>query len=164
MLGALSLLVTSRVESAIGRDGGPSGEAASALVLLGAEAMTVKALAAATGLTHSGGVRLADRMARSGLVARAEGADRRTVLLTLTPRGDSLRETVLAARSVALEPLLGALGEEDRAALRRLLSMLLARAVESPAEAISTCRLCEEASCVPKGCPVEDRYEALSAT
>lgn len=161
MLGALSLVVSAKVSASVDV-AGVTGEDASALVLLGESALSVKELAEATGITHSGGVRMADRLASAGLVRREAGGDRRIVRLVLTPAGIEAKESILAARADALEPLLASLSPGDRSSLRGALTRLLGSAVDSAVEAVRTCRLCEERCCVPLGCPVEERYQRLT--
>lgn len=66
-----------------------------------------------------------DRLERSALVERApEPADRRAVLVRLTPKGERLAERALAAVLAADEAFLEPLDSSDRAAaalLKRLL-------------------------------------------
>lgn len=164
MLGALSLVVSGRITDATRHGGRLVGEDAATLVLLGVQAMTVKALAEATGVTHSGAVRMADRLEAAGLVRRDRGPDGRTVVLSLTPEGATERTRALDNRAAVVEPLLGALAPADRRALAQLLRSLLTACVATPLDAVSTCRLCDEDSCVPRGCPVEERYQLLTGT
>jgi MarR family transcriptional regulator, negative regulator of the multidrug operon emrRAB len=76
---------------------GASGPAA--LVALDGEAGggSIDALRRILGITHSGTVRLVDRLAGAGLVERRVGADARAVALHLTPQGRRLARRVLAA-------------------------------------------------------------------
>ena len=55
------------------------------------------------GLTHSGAVRLVDRLAADGCVERRAGADGRSVALVLTAKGRRVARRVRAARAEALE-------------------------------------------------------------
>lgn len=163
MLGALSLVLTSRIADSVGAGGHLVGEDAAAVVLLGVDALTIKRLAEATGVTHSGGVRMVDRLERAGLVQRGPGPDRRTVTVSLTPTGIVERDRVLAARAEVLGPLLDVLEPRERELLGRVLHELLGAAIETPVAAVRACRLCDEDRCVPLGCPVEDRYRELLA-
>ena len=65
-------------------------------------------LAQATGLTHSGAVRLIDRLATAGLVERRPGRDGRSLAIVLTPAGRALSRKVTPARATAIEAALGA--------------------------------------------------------
>ena len=85
LLGALGLALADRLAEA-----GPpelSGSAAEALVTLNGRraGSSIDALAGIVGLSHSGTVRLADRLAAAGLVERRRGADQRSTALYLTP-------------------------------------------------------------------------------
>lgn len=63
----------------------------------------------ALGLTHSGTVRLLDRLEADGLVERRRGADGRSAAVFPTPAGRRRAEEVLAGRRRALEGALSAL-------------------------------------------------------
>ena len=76
------------------------------------QSMTIKELAEQLLLTHHAAVQLVDRLARSGLAARAPSSeDRRSVFLKLTGKGERLLDE-LAARHLeamlAQEPALSA--------------------------------------------------------
>ena len=53
-------------------------------------------LAARLRITHPGAVQLSERLERAGLVERIPGADGRTRLLALTPKGETVALQVLA--------------------------------------------------------------------
>lgn len=134
-------------------------------MLLGVEPLTISNLAAALGITHSGGVRLVNRLAHDGLVVREPNPrDARAVLVSLTSEGCTRRERALRGRAAVLEPVLDALTDQERATLRSALQKILRVVVVSPMTGVHVCRLCDEDSCVPRGCPVESRYQELSAS
>jgi len=116
LLGTLSLAVTGRVEAALaeGSPYGPSAPAALAALegYLGGE--PIDALARVLDLTHSGAVRLVDRLAGAGLVERRRGGDGRSVAVTLTPAGHRAAAEIRAARERALAETLSVLGAEER--------------------------------------------------
>ena len=87
LLGALGLLLADRLAEAVAPAGGAS--AAEALVTLHARGggRSIDALARVVGLSHSGTVRLADRLVSAGLAERRRGADQRSTALRLTPAG-----------------------------------------------------------------------------
>lgn len=61
------------------------------------EAMSMRDLAEQLLLTHHAAVQLVNRLARAGLAQRTASADdRRSVLLTLTPRGEALLDELAA--------------------------------------------------------------------
>lgn len=100
---------------AISIGGGVTPQQYQALLAIKARAgaaMTIKELAEQLLLTHHATVQLVDRLARGGLAAREpSSADRRSVLLKLTARGEALLGE-LAARHLeamlAQEPALSA--------------------------------------------------------
>jgi DNA-binding MarR family transcriptional regulator len=147
LVGALGLAVADRIAEAA--DPGLGGSVAQALVtLLGPQAGgTIDALARVTGLTHSGAVRLVDRMAGAGLVERRMGADQRSAALYLTPAGRRAARRVLARREAAVQSILALLDRADRAALAQLAERLLAElgAVEGAERRL--CRLCDREAC-----------------
>lgn len=149
LLGTLSLAVTGRVEAAVEActPYGPSAPAAlTALeVYLGGE--PIDALARVLGLTHSGAVRLVDRLAGGGLVERRRGGDGRSVAVTLTPAGHRAAADIRAAREHALTDALSPLGAGERRALTELNEKLLAGLTSDRASARRLCRLCDADAC-----------------
>ena len=91
LLGTLSLAVAGRIETATESPLGPSAPAALSALdgFLGGE--PIDALRQTLGLTHSGAVRLVDRLAEAGLAERRPGPDARTVAVVLTPVGHARR-------------------------------------------------------------------------
>nr|WP_261399120.1 MarR family transcriptional regulator [Leisingera daeponensis] len=73
-------------------------------------------------LTHTGTVRLVDRLAEDGLVRRqAAEHDRHSVALFLTEAGQAARENILRERLAALEAVTGGLSDDEQKDLARLL-------------------------------------------
>jgi MarR family transcriptional repressor of emrRAB len=109
------------------------------------------------GLTHSGAVRLVDKLAADGLVERRPGADQRSVAIWLTPAGRRVARRILAQREAALETALADLPAGDRAALVRAAERLLPQLVGAPDAEPRICRLCDTDACGrPRGhCPVQ---------
>src|SRR4051812_44123801 len=118
LLGALSLAVCERIGRAAA-DGAPSpgSEPAALVTLLHHPDSSVDDLARTLGLTHSGGVRLVDRLEGSGLVSRSATDRGRTLALRLTTNGSRAARRVLAGRQAGLEPLLAQLEPDERAVL-----------------------------------------------
>ena len=125
---------------------------------------SVGALARVVGITHSGAVRLAERLVAAGYVDRQAGDDARSRLLTLTPAGVQLAEQVRAARQTATERVLGALSPAERRTLTTLSERLVEgvtadrlqqRAAGQAPEGGALCRLCDFNACGrPRGaCP-----------
>ena len=120
-LGALALEVARRVQEA-GDAASPHGASVPAALaalhgLTGGQ--SIDALRRVVGLTHSGAVRLVDRLAAAGLAERRVGADGRAVALQLTPEGRRAARRVLARREAAIEGVLAPLTATERATLAR---------------------------------------------
>ncbi len=148
LLGACALAITERL---------PPAAADAALVALSTwlAGTTIDGLARVLQLTHSGAVRLADRLEAEALLERRPGPDRRTRALHLTPAGMRTAAKLQAGRFDALERLLGVLDPSERSALTPLLEKLLAGLTTDHASAGRTCRLCDPDVCGHPGrCPV----------
>jgi MarR family transcriptional repressor of emrRAB len=117
---------------------------------------SVAQLARTLGLTHSGAVRLADRIEAAGLVRRTASGHGRTVALLLTEAGQQEATGVLARRQAAVEALVRPLDARDAEALERLASQLLTEVTTGRPSAFRLCRLCDEPLCAAgTGCPVD---------
>jgi DNA-binding MarR family transcriptional regulator len=152
-LGALALEVARRVQRA-GDAASPHGASAPAALaalhgLTGGQ--SIDALRQVVGLTHSGTVRLVDKLAAAGLAERRVGADGRAVALQLTPEGRRAARRVLARREAALESVLAPLTPRERADLARLHERLLGSLTDGQ-ERRRVCRLCDVDAC-GRGCP-----------
>ena len=147
LLGTLSLAVAGRIETATESPLGPSAPAALSALdgFLGGE--PIDALRETLGLTHSGAVRLVDRLAEAGLAERRPGRDARTVAVELTPVGHAAAEAVRSAREAALEQALAVLSPDERATLTRLHERMLAGLTSDRASARRLCRLCDVDAC-----------------
>jgi MarR family transcriptional repressor of emrRAB len=154
LLGAHALLASERIRAGAGRE----LTVASALCALRtfADGASVDALRHVLGLSHSGGVRIASRLEREGLVRRAaDPADRRALRLALTAAGRAEADAILAARRTALQELLAPLDAGEQAVLADLLGRSLAGATATEADARHICRMCEPDVCGhPARCPV----------
>jgi MarR family transcriptional regulator, negative regulator of the multidrug operon emrRAB len=152
LLGALALALADELQEAAADVAGHGASGPAALVLLAdlAGGATVEELRRALGLTHSGTVRLVDRLVASGLVERRVGADARSLSLHLTPAGGRTARRVLTARETVLERALIALEPRRRVQLEGLLASLVAE-LGAPRRRI--CRLCDAPSC--GRCPAE---------
>ncbi len=152
LLGAAALAIAERLPTA-GRD--------VALVALASflDGGSIEALARVLGVSHSGAVRLVDRLVADGFVQRRDGADGRSVAVTLTDAGGDEAARLAAAREHALLDLLAPLGEAQRRALTAVLEPLLAGLVTERADAGHLCRLCDADACGhPDRCPVTNAY------
>src|ERR1019366_2241636 len=147
LLGALALAVCDRLREATEHldDGLAASEPAALVTLAHYPGQSILTLGRTLGLTHSGAVRLADRLEASGLVRRAPAGRGRPRALSLTQRGRA-----------AVEQLAGMLPPGEAAALERLAARLLAGITTDRGSAHRICRLCDEPLCVGEaGCPVD---------
>ncbi len=143
LLTAASLVVGERVAAAAASALPLGASAPTALVALESPGAgeTIDGLRRVLGLTHSGTVRVVDRLAAAGYVERRTGQDARSVSLALTPAGRRATRRVLAAREAAVEEVLSRLGPADRARIGDLLAAMLA------GEPRRSCRLCDVDAC-----------------
>jgi DNA-binding MarR family transcriptional regulator len=118
---------------------------------------SVEGLRAPLDLTHSGCVRLVDRLERAGLLRREAGVDARSVALRLTRKGEQAVETALLRRASVLESIISELTPSERSQLGNLVSKVLSGRVLEPGLAYRTCRLCDYEAC--KACPVAQALE-----
>ena len=158
LLGALSLVIADRMSGAMAEAGGrPESSAAALSALLHfLDQPSVDLLRQVVGLTSSGTVRLIDKMAESGYVERAPGADRRSTSVVLTGEGRAAAEQVGAARTAVLQGALAGLSASERAVLRQLMGKVLVGMMRAPGAVRWMCRLCDTGVCrgAEGGCPV----------
>lgn len=157
VLGAFALALSDRIRDATEATTGMTGAAPAAVVALRQflAGRTTEDLAQATGLTHSGAVRLVDRLADAGLVERRPGRDGRSSSIVLTAAGRAVSRKITVARATAIEAALDGLGDNDRRALLALVDTLVTTVTaqrlgaredgDEPAGWL--CRLCDFASC-----------------
>ncbi len=154
MLAGADLLLSAAEEGAA-----HGGAAPAALVAIGSYPVgTIERLRVVLGLTHSGAVRLVDRLEEDGLVERRRSGGR-AVSLALTDAGERRMRGVLAGRRRALEGALGGLSPSDRERLAVLLEKLLSGLTDGFERSERICRLCEVDACPQEVCPVERAAE-----
>jgi MarR family transcriptional regulator, negative regulator of the multidrug operon emrRAB len=162
LLGALSLAVCEEIRQATQHqaDELTRSEPDALVTLAHYPGQSVGGLARTLGLTHSGAVRLADRLQSAGLAGRTSTGPGRTLALQLTESGQAAARQVLARRQAALEQLVRRLEPGEAAALDRLTGRLLAGITMDRASARRLCRLCDEPLCAAEpGCPVDHAAE-----
>ena len=166
LLGTLSLAIAGRMEAAVTSPLGPSAPAALSALEAYLSGEPIDALRQALGLTHSGAVRLVDRLAEAGLAERRRGADARSVAVALTPAGHAAALEVRRAREAALEAALAPLSREERATLCALHEKLLGGLAGDRASARRMCRLCDVEACGhDRGtCPVTEARSRPAAS
>ncbi|MFI9414621.1 MarR family winged helix-turn-helix transcriptional regulator [Nocardia gamkensis] len=147
---------------------GPSAPAALAAMHEFLDGGSVTQLSSVLGLTHSGTVRLVDRLVVEGLVERVAAQDGRAVSLVLTQHGRSTAERILRARENSLASALSALSPDEIDNLAAVLDTMLTTVTHARAEERSArtndrpqpwlCRLCDFAACGRSegNCPVDN--------
>ena len=166
VLGAFALAMSDELEGATARAAGRTGAGPAAIVALSdlLAGRSVDDLRRAVGLTHSGGVRVVDRLVGDGLAERRPGPDGRSVALALTPAGRRLAGKVRNARQQTLQQALDVLDDREQAQLGSLLDKLVGGVVDRRLEGRRAggtpaggwlCRLCDPVACQrPEGrCP-----------
>ena len=153
LLGALSLAVMDRIERGAREVVGRGGETPAALVVIGyGQGMTNDKLRRILGLSHSGTVRLVDRLVSDQLVERRPGKDGREIALYLTAKGAAARKDLLVSRISAVASLLDVLSPAEMKRLGTLIRELLARQDTSELDRFTICRMCDDTVCA--NCPL----------
>ncbi len=154
LLGAAVLGLHDEIKKTVEERTGHSGETSAAVTALGHQpGLSNDGLSSLLDLTHTGTVRLVDRLVADGLVEKRQSAlDKRSVALFLTARGKSVRRQILADREAALAPLVSNLSDADQKSLANLLSMLLNAVAQDDVHKLRICRLCDAVAC--GDCPI----------
>ena len=154
LLGAAVLGLHDDLRVAVERRTGRSGEAPAAIVALGHQpGLSNDGLSRLLGLTHTGTVRLVDRLVADGLIERRTAErDRRGVALHLTRAGAKARRRILSEREAVMWPLVSRLKKSERATLAAVLEKLLQAVGQDDAHKLRICRLCDSEAC--PACPI----------
>ena len=149
VLGAVALAVAAETLAAAIPAGGRSDSAAAALSALYQflDRPTVDQLCQVLGLTHSGGVRLVDRLADAGLVERRPGADRRSRSVRLTAAGRRAARRVSDRRIAYLTSLLADFSPAEIRTLHDLLGRVMGQVVQQKQGGAWICRMCDLQAC-----------------
>jgi DNA-binding MarR family transcriptional regulator len=170
VLGALALAVAGQIPTAVTPAGGRSDSAAAALSALYhfPGQITVDRLGQVLGLTHSGAVRLVDRLAGAGLVERAPGTDRRSRSVRLTVAGRRAARRASGRRITYLTSLLADLSPAETGVLHDLLARLMDQVVQHKQGGAWICRMCDLQACgraaghCPAASAAENKYGPLT--
>ena len=158
LLGALATGLTDGVHEATSTTAQLDEIAAAALIALldFSPRGSVQTLSQVIGLTHSGTVRLVDRLVDAGYVVRMPGRDARSRSPILTATGTRVARRARIAREGAIARHLEKLSDIDRATLTGLCERLVSavtkqrlaqrRAGFTPAGG-ALCRMCDFAAC-----------------
>ncbi len=158
LLGALATGVSDGMHDAMCDAAQTDAVSASALVALleFSPRGSVQTLSEVVGLTHSGAVRLVDRLVLAGYVVRGQGQDGRSREITLTTRGATLARRVRRARERAIAQTLESFSTTERAHLtelcERLVGALTRQRLEQRAAGVAPtggalCRTCDFVAC-----------------
>lgn len=162
LLGATAVAVGDRIAAVVEEVTGLTGEGPAAVLCIGARpGRPIETLRRALDLSHSGTVRLVDRLEAHGWVERDASASGRAVLLDLTATGRELHDRILAERRRVLEAILAPLPGNQRQTLGEALERLLHALPTSRENAWRICRLCEHGVCRDDSCPVGSAAEDL---
>ena len=155
LLGAFVVAVHDKMQRQAEAEIAMGGQAAAALVTIGHNyGQSVEFLSNVLQLSHSGCVRLADKLHEQELIVRKPGVDRRSVALYLTDAGQERKRDVLRARREALDTVFDTLGDHQQEQLVELMEVMLQSITTSKNDADVICRLCEERVCAQARCPV----------
>jgi MarR family transcriptional repressor of emrRAB len=158
LLGALAAGLADQIQTATAQEAHMTGVAPDALIAMldFTPSGTVDALSQTVGLTHSGGVRLVDRLVDNGLVERGPGRDARSITIRLTRRGIAIAKRVRLRRSEEIDAVLDGLSTRQRSELVRACEAVIANlthqrlarraAGDSPAGG-ALCRMCDFEAC-----------------
>ena len=157
LLGALGTMVTDGVVGSVAPPPAALGEQTALALLAKYPDCSIQNLRDPLELSHSGCVRLIDRLVKAGHVERREALDGRAVALRLTRRGRAAAAANVVRRAEGLRQLVSTLTESAREQLGQLASRLLAVGTPTPGAAGKTCRLCDYAACAE--CPMRNLFE-----
>ncbi|MEV4620808.1 MarR family transcriptional regulator [Asanoa sp. NPDC049573] len=166
----MSLVVADRMSAAIEAVAALGASAPAALAALHEflDGGSVTQLSSVLGLSHSGTVRLVDRLGAEGLIERVGAQDGRAVSVVLTPRGRRLALRIRQAREKTLTSALSALTSDELDNLAAALDTMLTTVTRARVEERSAdshdrpqpwlCRLCDFAACGRSegNCPVNN--------
>jgi DNA-binding MarR family transcriptional regulator len=163
IFGAMALSIVSTMSDAIEESTSQSvGHCAAVLAIVQVPGLSIDQLRQILRLSHSGTVRVVDKLVFSGLVTRSAGQDGRTVSLKATNAGRNQCRVISERRMNQLELALNSLSREERSQLQAISAKLLRRSVSTVPEGQRICRLCDHSVCFGRGgCPVADGVHAV---
>lgn len=157
LVGACALGIVDALQDAFDREALDSTTATVLVALLDfSPAGSVRRLSQVIGLTHSGAVRVVDRLVEAGLVERRPGYDLRSLGLRLTYAGRRTALRLRARRRRVMSSLLTGLSAQQRAQLtgvcEAVVTSLTSQRLAARASGVAPaggalCRLCDFAAC-----------------
>ena len=158
IVGALALVLTDRMTEAAraAADSSVTGAVALSALEQILREPRIDLLRQVLGLTHSGAVRLVDRLEQAGLAERGPGQDGRSTTVLLTAAGRRAAAAVTEARAAALEDAMAALDAAEQRELAELAGRVLVGLKRGAGATRWTCRLCDTTACERAAgrCPV----------
>jgi len=149
LLGALALTIADQTGERVAAACEQTGSSAAALSALAEflDRPTQEELRRVLGLTPSGVVRLVDRLADAGLVARRAGDDARSRSVVLTAKGRRAATRIATARAGYLDVVLGGLSTTEVQTLHAILAKVATEVVGAKEGGAWVCRLCDLGAC-----------------
>jgi DNA-binding MarR family transcriptional regulator len=152
MFAAISQAVVDRMSERTGALLKMDGQEPAALIIIGSEpGLTAERLRTVLAMSHSGCLRLVERLMLAGYVHRNDGRNGREKAIHLTDQGERMRAELLLARQLAAWELLSNLDAAERNAISTFMLRLLDRMEPEGLGKDGLCRLCDRLAC--KDCP-----------
>jgi MarR family transcriptional regulator, negative regulator of the multidrug operon emrRAB len=158
LVGAVAIGLTDSSVGDVATSAALDCSAAAALVALLdlAKSASVQKLSQLVGLSHSGTVRLVNRLAESDLVERRHGADNRSVSVRLSRRGNVVAKRIRAGRREAIVASLHGLTQQQRLQLATICEVMIANLTAGRLDQRggghqpsggALCRMCDPRAC-----------------
>jgi DNA-binding MarR family transcriptional regulator len=167
LLGALSRALTDRVDASMRAAAGERDTSAAMLSALFhfLDEPSTDLLSQVLGLSHSGAVRLVDRLEAAGYVGRKASSDKRITAVALTAKGRRVARKIAQARTDTLQKALEPLSAEERSTFGLLAGRILAGMVRPAGARRWMCRMCDTTACgrLEGHCPVANASGAVTA-
>jgi MarR family transcriptional regulator, negative regulator of the multidrug operon emrRAB len=155
LLGALVGAITEQLDLRKKSHANETDTSLAALNILSAfEGCSNAMLSRALKLSHPATVRLVDRLEASAWVEARAGNDKRSVALYVTESGRARANQAVHQRGLTLSEIVSQLSGVQRKNLDDISETLLRALTTNEAEAVFTCRLCDDNACPPERCPV----------
>ncbi len=160
VLGALATLVSDEGTSSLAARSLVESDQVAILLVSKYPGCSIEQLRAPLQLSHSGCVRLVDRLVEQGLVERERSDDGRAVSLRLTRQGRTAAAGGRERREESLTHLVSVLDADERDALFAIANKLLRAGAPTERVIGRTCRACDYKACTR--CPFHGFVEPPS--
>ena len=122
------------------------------MIIIGSEpGLTAERLSTVLKMSHSGCLRLIERLELAGYVERRDGRNKREKAIHLNAAGEQMRSDLLSARQSAAWEILSNLDPAERNAMRTFVLRMLDRMEPEGLGKDGLCRLCDRLTC--QQCP-----------